>query len=78
MFCSVLRGVLVVGAGSGGWRGGLWRSGLWDESLGLPHAIHEQFQMAPTNLLQGTTEPLSQNTGILGPFFITVCFIGNQ
>lgn len=28
MFCHVLRDVLVVGAGSGGWRGGLWSSGL--------------------------------------------------
>lgn len=57
MFCHGLHGVLVVGAGSGGWRGGLWRGGLWDERLGLPHVIHTQFQMAPTNLLQSTIEP---------------------
>lgn len=50
MLCNVLHGVLVLGDGSGGWRGGLWRNGLWDERLGLPHAMHKQFQMVPTNL----------------------------
>lgn len=60
MLCNALHDVPGVGAGSGGCRGG-----LWDERLGLPLTIHKQFQMPPTNLLQGTTEHLNQNGGIL-------------
>ena len=39
------------------------QGGLCEERLGLPRARHSQFQLVPTDPLQGTAEPLGQDGG---------------
>lgn len=77
MFCHFFHGVLVVGAGSGGWRGGLWRNGLWDVYVCMSRVIHG-FRWLQPIYCRAQLSPSTKIVDILGPFFLTVRLIGNQ